>query len=290
VKLSKKILCAAPLTLIAQLSAAAADADADAVPVSRGTTSSVAEMVGRVIHVGLDRGENETLVEVSGLTRNMLGQSTFDKMMEHCLISFTRSGGRSSAAGACRETDSDGDILFTSFDGEAGKLLGGTGKYGGMTGSAVFSIKPQPSSEPGKIAYSVRRDVTWALPGSAVVGGSAVPNEGNARYLPIQSISYEFGSKAMRGYFVQQGSVCVVTLMISERSDLDSPSPSTATRLRLMLDPGQIAGLDSEEGRSLNFTCGEDAAMLIVDYGERSKLMAQQGTAISNTVAERVQR
>ena len=121
-------------------------------------------------------------------------------------------------------------------------------------------------------------------------GESAVGDEGYARYLPIQSISYEFGSKAMRGYFVQQGSVCVVTLMITEHSDLDSPSPLTATRIRLMLDPGQIAGLDSDEGRSHNFTCGEDAATLVVDYGERSKLMVQQGTAISNTVAERVQR
>jgi hypothetical protein len=276
------------LALIAQLAAAAPDAPAVLTP--RGATTFVAEAVGQVIHLADDKGETETLVVMTGTTRNVRGQSAFDKMMEHCLISFTTSGSRSSASGACRETDSDGDILFMSFDGEAGKLLGGTGKYSRMTGSAVVSIKPEPSSEPGKIAYSVKRDVTWALTGFAVAGESAVPNEGNARYLPIQTISYQFGSKAMRGYFVQQGSVCVVTVTISERSGLDSPSPATATRVRLMLDPGQIAGLDSEEGRSLNFTCGEDAATLVVDYGERSKLMVQQGTAISNTFAERVQR
>jgi hypothetical protein len=56
-----------------------------------------------------------------------------------------------------------------------------------------------------------------------------------------------------------------------------------------MMDPGQIAGLDSEEGRSLNFTCGEHAANLVVNYGERSKLMAQQGVALPNTMADRVQ-
>jgi hypothetical protein len=126
--------------------------------------------------------------------------------------------------------------------------------------------------------------------GSAISGESRLQKEGDARYRPIQIINYEFGSKAMSGYFVQQNSVCLVTLMIAERSDPDSLSPLTATRLRLMLDPGQIAGLDSEEGRSLNFTCGEDAATLVVDYGERSKLTAQQGVAIANTVAERVQR
>jgi hypothetical protein len=128
----------------------------------------------------------------------------------------------------------------------------------------------------------------WAS-APAVSGESPLQNEGPSPYRPIQSISYEFGSKAMLGYFVQRGSVCLVTLMIIEKNDLDRPSPSTATRVRLIMDPGQIAGLDSEEGRSLNFTCVQDAAALVVNYGERSKLMAQQRAAISNTVAGRVQ-
>jgi hypothetical protein len=113
--------------------------------------------------------------------------------------------------------------------------------------------------------------------------------EGDAGYLPIQSISYEFGSKAMSGYFVPQGSVCLVTLMISEKSDPDRAPPTTAARVRLMLEPGQIAGVDSEEGRSLNFTCGEGAKTLVVNHGERSKLVAQQAVAIQNTIADRVQ-
>ena len=54
-----------------------------------------------------------------------------------------------------------------------------------------------------------------------------------AGYLPIQSISYELGSKAMSGYFVPQGSVCLVTLKISEKNGSDRPSPTTAARVRL---------------------------------------------------------
>ena len=119
--------------------------------------------------------------------------------------------------------------------------------------------------------------------GSAVSGESRLQEEGDALYRPIQSISYEFGSKAMSGYFVQRNSVCVVTLMIAEKTDPDLPSP-TATRVRVMLDPGQVAGLDSEEGHSLSLTCGEDAATLVVSYGERDKLMAQQDLAIRNTL------
>ena len=64
--------------------------------------------------------------------------------------------------------------------------------------------------------------------------------------------------------------------MISEKGDLEQPVPMSAARLRLELQPGQTAGLDSEEGRSLNFTCGDNAATLLVDAGERDRLMEVQ--------------
>ena len=124
-----------------------------------------------------------------------------------------------------------------------------------------------------------------ALAASPCSSGQAVsgePVEGDALYLPIQSISYTFGSKIASGYFLQRNSVCLVTLMIAEKTDPDLPSP-TAARVRVMLDPGQVAGLDSEEGRSLSFTCGEDAATLVVSYGKRDKLMEQEDAAIKDT-------
>lgn len=141
----------------------------------------------------------------------------------------------------------------------------------------------------GLSAFAAAIAVSFWPYAPAMSGESPPESEGSARYLPIQSISYTFGSKTVGGYFVQQNSVCRVVLMISERSDPEAPSP-TAARVRIMLDPGQVAGLDSEEGRSLNFTCGEDAATLVVDYGERAKLLAQQRLAVTNTIAERVQR
>jgi hypothetical protein len=117
--------------------------------------------------------------------------------------------------------------------------------------------------------------------GSAVSGESSLQG-GNVRYRPIQSISYEFGSKIASGYFVQQNSVCRVTLMIAEKIDPGLPSP-TAARVRMMLDPGQVVGFDSDEGRSISLTCGEDAAMLVVSYGDRDKLIEQEDAAIADT-------
>ena len=105
-------------------------------------------------------------------------------------------------------------------------------------------------------------------------------------YAPIDSIRYDFGSKSTSGYFVEQAKKCVVTLMVTEKGDPDADPSSSATRVRLVLNPGQTAGLDSEEGRSLNFTCGEEATALIVDSGEREKLVELQKLPLRKTASD----
>jgi hypothetical protein len=107
-----------------------------------------------------------------------------------------------------------------------------------------------------------------------------------AKYAPIQSVRYDFGSKSMSGYFVDQAKRCVVMLMVTEKSDPDAAPSSTATRVRLVLNPGQTAGLDSEEGRSLNFTCGEGATALVVDSGDREELVELQTLSLRKTASE----
>ena len=116
----------------------------------------------------------------------------------------------------------------------------------------------------------------------ALASLNLVPRQVNAgsttrtEYVPVQAMSHDFGSKSMRGYFVEQAGACRVMLMVSETTDPDKSPPPSATRVRLVLSPGQIAGLDSEEGRSLNFTCGEGGATLLVNAGERDRLVTLQ--------------
>jgi len=106
--------------------------------------------------------------------------------------------------------------------------------------------------------------------GAALATATTPQADGRAQYAPIQSISYVFGSKSMSGYFVRESGACAVTLVISEKSDPDHLLPTTPTRVRLVLNPGQGAGFDSEEGRSLDIMCGPDAQALLVDAGERA--------------------
>ncbi|HYG88689.1 MAG TPA: hypothetical protein VD978_20780 [Azospirillum sp.] len=128
--------------------------------------------------------------------------------------------------------------------------------------------------------------VSWSAWVPAASSESLAPVDEQAQYLPIQSISYDFGSKSMNGYFVEHAATCLVTLMVVEKSDPDKLLLQSPTRVRLMLQPGQTAGLDSEEGRSLNLTCGEHATALLVDVGERDRIMALQTHALPKDIAK----
>jgi hypothetical protein len=140
----------------------------------------------------------------------------------------------------------------------------------------------------GKIARAsaFAGTVALSLLTSAAFGQSQAPVKGEAEYAPIQSVRYDFGSKSMSGYFVDQAKRCVVMLMVTEKGDPDAAPSSTATRVRLVLNPGQTAGLDSEEGRSLNFTCGEGATALVVDSGDREELVELQTLTLRKTASE----
>jgi hypothetical protein len=127
--------------------------------------------------------------------------------------------------------------------------------------------------------------VAIALWASAASGQTQAPIK-EVKYAPIASIRYDFGSKSMSGYFVEEAAKCLVTLMVSEKTDPETTLSTTATRVRIVLNPGQMAGLDSEEGRSLNFTCGEGATALVVDFGDRERLMELQRLTLRKTASE----
>jgi hypothetical protein len=108
------------------------------------------------------------------------------------------------------------------------------------------------------------------------------PRTTRAEYLPVQAIDHNIGSKSIGGYYVQTNGTCSIILMITEKMDLDRSAPLSAARVRLVLQPGAVAGFDTAEGHSLNFTCDRAAAKLLVDEGETSVLIAQQKARLYN--------
>jgi len=103
----------------------------------------------------------------------------------------------------------------------------------------------------------------------------------SARYGVLQNFNHEFGSKFASGYFVREVDRCLITFKIAIRAT-DSQSVETVAHIRLDLNPGQVLGLDSEEGQSLNLTCGANAAALTVASGGEDALRAAQKRALSD--------
>jgi hypothetical protein len=121
---------------------------------------------------------------------------------------------------------------------------------------------------------------------TSAASSEPAPGVNRARYQGLESFSHEFGSKFTSGYFVSETGKCLVTLMLAEKSDPEMPSRQTPARVRLTLNPGQMASLDSEEAQSVNFTCANGATALLVDRGKREALIAsQKGTPPSETSA-----
>jgi len=73
---------------------------------------------------------------------------------------------------------------------------------------------------------------------------------------PLKAISLDVGSKHVVGYFLNADGQCKLTLMVADgfRDDASEPS-SQIMRLRLLVEPGKSALVDSTDGRLLQFGC-----------------------------------
>jgi hypothetical protein len=119
-----------------------------------------------------------TALEAIGPTENMKGEKMLDKMNAKCAAVSVDSGGKKYIDGACALTDSDGDVVFSTFDTrdldksqpkmDCGThiITGGTGKYTGITGREPFACiaKPTPANAPaGAFAMDIPHNTTWEI-------------------------------------------------------------------------------------------------------------------------------
>ena len=132
----------------------------------QGTTTYVTYYTSRFLS-SLNMGEtgSQRVAELVGITRNTDGQTFFDSMTVRCIYYFEAVMGSRKHNGACIETDSDGDKVFTTFEGETmtHTLIGGTGKYIGISGSAAYSSTELPTHGEGLTSIRTEHRVTWKL-------------------------------------------------------------------------------------------------------------------------------
>jgi hypothetical protein len=128
-------------------------------------------------------GDNDTgvgkaaVVELAGTTQNLKGEAMLDKMAARCVALSVDVTGKKYIDGICVLTDTGGDKIVSTFDTrEIDKsqpelncgthfIVGGTGKYKGITGQEPFSCQAMPAlaGPGGYTALDIPHNTAWEI-------------------------------------------------------------------------------------------------------------------------------
>ena len=116
----------------------------------------------------------------------------------------------------------------------------------------------------GRIVKTGKRIVTAALGGALCLatsmGLSAAASRSPTTMKPLMATSLDVGSKHVVSYFLNADGQCKLTLMIADAARDENSEPSAQIlRLRLMVEPGRAALVDTTDGRLVQFACERDA-------------------------------
>jgi hypothetical protein len=104
-----------------------------------------------------------SILDSTGITRNVKGEGPFHDMSMRCLYHWSVVGETNHFNGSCVETDKDGDNVFTTFDDNNHYMMGGTGKYKGITGTVPYTVVELHETVGGRGAYIVNHKAKWEI-------------------------------------------------------------------------------------------------------------------------------
>jgi hypothetical protein len=104
-----------------------------------------------------------TIIDETGITRNVKGEGPFHDMSVRCLYHWSVVGETNHINGSCVHTDKDGDNIFATFDDKTTTLMGGTGKYKGITGTVSYTMRELHDTVGDRKAFVVNHKATWEI-------------------------------------------------------------------------------------------------------------------------------
>ena len=123
-------------------------------------------IVDRVMKMGDDH--TAIFRELIGVSRNDKGSGMFHNMGIRCWGYIDIVDKKPSSSGRCVEMDADGDQIFHTFENKAGVgahvLVGGTGKYKGISGEQAFSAVTLVKGPEGVSVLVIPLKARWKLP------------------------------------------------------------------------------------------------------------------------------
>jgi hypothetical protein len=106
----------------------------------------------------------------------------------------------------------------------------------GLVGLALYA-GARPKAEAGEAAWAVR---------------------------PAQGLMLDVGSKHTVSYFLADEGKCNLTVMVGEKASEAGDNSSVGARIRVAIDAGRNARVETAEGKSLEFACAKGASSMSV--------------------------
>jgi hypothetical protein len=144
----------------------------------RGSTPYVTHFIFRPLVSLEDTGVGKaTVMEAFGTTQNMKGEKMLDKMAARCVALNVELDTKKYIDGVCVLTDREGDRIVSTFDTRdvdksqsemncgTHVIVGGTGKYKGITGKEPFACHAMPAlaGPGGYTAMDIPHNTTWEI-------------------------------------------------------------------------------------------------------------------------------
>jgi hypothetical protein len=171
-ELSAKEAILGPLRAIFILAAAAAliapARAADTFPPSGSAKLAAYTVCRSAVIVDMGPVGSNSSAECVGIVKTRDGSKLLDNLAIRCQEDAKARPEGYAFTGTCIHTDADGDKLFMTYEGpESGTiaLIGGSGKYDGITGSGTWSVTDAPGNTAQLFLFTLTYDVTWTTKG-----------------------------------------------------------------------------------------------------------------------------
>lgn len=82
---------------------------------------------------------------------------------------------------------------------------------------------------------------------------------------PGKGVSFHMGTKHGITTFLSDGGLCLLTVAVGDNPDVEGMNPTASTKMVTSVIPGKTARLETTDGDTLVFSCGEGASKMTLE-------------------------
>ncbi len=123
------------------------------------------------------------------------------------------------------------------------------------------------------------KGVVAALASALALAAPATSSANEAEALkmaPRHGVSFDVGSKRAISYYLGEGGICNLTVLVADSNALDEVK-GAATRVTIPVIPTKAARIDTAEGKTLEFKCAPSASAMSVKVLDQVAVVVPKG-------------